>query len=166
MKKRKKKKEKAKELIEGRNVIDIDDERKARRERLSQQADASRRKRGEKSIKQEMLEELARGEEQQEKPAERKRRKKKKITSPVVKITVVGIVVFMAVLLICSVGKIVELKIQESHAEAEIERLKEEKALLEEQVQQIGSDTYMEQQARDLLKMARQGEVIYILDGE
>ena len=37
---------------------------------------------------------------------------------------------------------------------------------LEKQVNQIGSDAYMEKQAREWLKMAKQGEIIYVNDDD
>ncbi len=171
MAKRRKKKQKAKELTE-QNIIDIDARREERRMKLRAEAEAERAKRGEKSIMQEMMDDMARGDERYEyheedaavKRSKKRREKKKKgAMSTHRKIGIVVIIIVLAAL-IFSVGNIIKLKIQQNEAERKLAELQEEKADLEKQVDQIGSDAYMEKQAREWLKMAKQGELIYVYD--
>lgn len=168
MAKRKKKKQKAKELTDP-NVIDIDAKREERRRRLKAEAEASRAKRGEKSIMQEMLDDISRGDEPQEIERSDKKngRKKKKKRSKSVSMKIcIAVVIVVLVGLCFSIGNIISLKIQQSEAERQLAELKEEKAALEKQVAQLGSAEYMEKQAREWLKMAKQGEIIYVTDGD
>lgn len=172
MAKRRKKKQKAKELTQ-QNIIDIDARREERRLKLRAEAEAERARRGEKSIMQEMMDDMARGDERFErnkkedeafKRSKRRREKKKKgAMSAQKKISVIVIIVVLAAL-IFSVGNIIKLEIQQNEAERRMAELETEKADLEKQVNQIGTDTYMEKQAREWLKMAKQGELIYVYD--
>lgn len=172
MAKRRKKKQKAKELTE-QNIIDIDARREERRLKLRAQAEAERARRGEKSIMQEMMDDMARGDERFErneeedeavKRSKRRREKKKKgAMSAQKKIGVIVIIVVLAAL-IFSVGNIIKLEIQQNEAERRLAELEAEKADIEKQVDQIGTDSYMEKQAREWLKMAKQGELIYVYD--
>ena len=50
---------------------------------------------------------------------------------------------------------------QEREARQTVAQLEKEKADLERQVGDLGSQEYIEKQARDWLKMAQQGEIIY-----
>lgn len=171
MAKRRKKKQKARELTE-KNIIDINARREERRLKLRAEAEAERARRGEKSIMQEMMDDMARGDERFENKEEdeavkrsKKRREKKKkgAMSAQKKIGVIVIIVVLAAL-IFSVGNIIKLKIQQNEAERSLAELEAEKADLEKQVNQIGTDSYMEKQAREWLKMAKQGELIYVND--
>lgn len=168
MAKRKKKRQKAKELTDP-NVIDIDDKREERRRRLRAEAEASRAKRGEKSIMQEMLDEISRGDEREiPKPPENTKTSKKKKKRPMsfqMKICLTVVAVIIAALCF-SIGNIVNLKIQQAEAERKLAELTEEKEALEKEVAQLGSSEYMEKQAREWLKMAKQGEIIYVTDGD
>lgn len=171
MAKRRKKKQKARELTE-KNIIDINAKREERRLKLRAEAEAERARRGEKSIIQEMMDDMARGDERFENKEEdeavkrsKKRREKKKkgAMSAQKKIGVIVIIVVLAAL-IFSVGSIIKLKIQQNEAERRLAELEAEKADIEKQVSQIGTDSYMEKQAREWLKMAKQGELIYVND--
>ncbi len=171
MAKRRKKKQKARELTE-KNIIDINAKREERRLKLRAEAEAERARRGEKSIIQEMMDDMARGDERFENKEEdeavkrsKKRREKKKkgAMSAQKKIGVIVIIVVLAAL-IFSVGNIIKLKIQQNEAERRLAELEAEKADIEKQVSQIGTDSYMEKQAREWLKMAKQGELIYVND--
>lgn len=171
MAKRRKKKQKAKELTE-QNIIDMDAKRQERRRKLRAEAEVERAKRGEKSIMQEMMDEMARGDERYEphgadavakRDKKRREKKKKGAMSPQKKMAIVVIIVILAAL-IFSVGNIIKLQVQQNEAERKLAELQSEKEELEKQVDQIGSDTYMEKQAREWLKMAKQGEIIYMYD--
>ncbi len=173
MAKRRKKKQKAKELTE-QNIIDIDARREERRLKLRAEAEAERARRGEKSIMQEMMDDMARGDERFEtreedeavKRSKKRREKKKKGAMSAQKKIAILVIIVVVGALIFSVGKIVKLKIQQNEAEHKLEELEAEKADLEKQVNQIGTDSYMEKQAREWLKMAKQGEIIYVYDDD
>jgi cell division protein FtsB len=76
------------------------------------------------------------------------------------------VIIIVLVMLIFSVGRIVSLMMQMNQMEKELDELNAEKKELEEQVGQIGTDAYTEKQAREWLKMAKQGELIYTTDGD
>ena len=65
-----------------------------------------------------------------------------------------------------SLGNIIHLKIEQAHAENELAALQKQQEELQEEADRIGTGEYMEQQARDWLKMAKQGEIIYEFDGD
>jgi cell division protein FtsB len=166
---KKQKKKKKRKGSESKNIIDIETRREERRKELRAEAEASRAKRGEKSIMQEMLDEIERGDEydmayKPEKKTEKKKAKKKK-PSFATKLCL-AVVIVVGIALIFSIGNIVSLKVQEIQAEAELAALQEQKAELERQVEEIGSDEYMERQAREWLKMAKEGEIIYSDNGD
>jgi len=161
MGKRKKRAHKTRDLIENEKVIDLDAEREARRAQLRAEADASRKKRGAKSIRAEVMEEVSATEpveETVEKPAPKKKRRKP--LSLKLKLCIAALVVAMIIMLF-SMGNIVSLKMQEREAKQTVAQLEKEKADLERQVGDLGSQEYIEKQARDWLKMAQQGEIIY-----
>ena len=162
MGKRKKRSLKTKELIENEKVIDLDEQREARRAKLRAEADASRKKRGAKSIRTEVLEEIAAGEEIEEPEVVEapKKKKRRKPLSMQLKLCIFALIVAMIIMLF-SMGNIVSLKMQERQAKQTVSQLQKEKAELERQVGDLGSQEYIEKQARDWLKMAQQGEIIY-----
>lgn len=172
MAKRRKKKQKAKELTKDK-IIDIDTEREERRLRLRREAELSRAKRGEKSLVQEMFDEMTRGDEPQAaekekqeaagKSGKNKKNAKKKRRSPQLKVAIAVIIVVL-ILLAFSIGNIINLKMQESEAKSRLEELSAEKEELEQQVSELGTDAYMEEQAREWLRMAKQGEIIYNIE--
>ena len=155
MAKRRKKKQKARELTE-QNIIDIDSKRDERRQKLRKQAEAERAKRGEKSIMQEMMDDMSRGDERYEpreqdeaaKRSKKRREKKKKGAMSTQKKIAIAVIIVVLAALAFSVGNIINLKIQKNEAERKLAELQEEKDDLEKQVSQIGSDAYMEKQAR------------------
>ena len=173
MAKRRKKKQKARELTE-QNIIDIDSKRDERRQKLRRQAEAERAKRGEKSIMQEMMDDMSRGDERYEpreqdeaaKRSKKRREKKKKGAMSTQKKIAIAVIIVVLAALVFSVGNIINLKIQKNEAERKLAELQEEKDDLEKQVSQIGSDAYMEKQAREWIKMAKQGEIIYVNDDD
>lgn len=83
-----------------------------------------------------------------------------------VKIAVIAVAVIALICLSCSIWKIVSLKIEESRSRDRIAELKEEKKELEEEVSGIGTEEYIEEQARQWLKMAKSGEIIYVFGNE
>lgn len=162
MAKRKKRSQKTKDLIENEKVIDLDTEREARRAKLRAEADASRKKRGAKSIRAEVMEEIEIDDRTAEEPEVEVKAKKKrrKPLSLKLKLCIAALVVALIIMLF-SMGNIISLKMQEREAKQTVSQLEKEKADLERQVGDLGSQEYIEKQARDWLKMAQQGEIIY-----
>ena len=163
------------------NIIDLDAKKEKRRQERRAAAEELRKKRGKKSLKQTMMDEVAADELHEDRQSyssdyrigmsdagaaalDRKsmRGRRKKGMSTAMKILIaVVIVVFLAMSM--SIKQIVSLKIQESEAEERVKLLREQKEKLEADTAQIGTDENIEKQARNWLKMAKQGETLYII---
>lgn len=162
-------------------VIDLDAQRETRRRQLREAAAESRRRRGVPDREYEYdyygyrtdgaapesggeISEPAEGESKSAAGSRKKREKKKKSTPVKLAILIVAVVVIICVL--CSVWNILSLKLEEGRAKDKIAELEEEKAELQKEVDKIGTEEYIEEQARTWLKMAKSGEIIYIFDEE
>ena len=162
-------------LVDADTVIDLDAQREARRRQLREAAAESRRRRGvpdndrsgydyygdPAGTRTSVLEEekTADGEIKGE---QRTGQKKKRLTP--VRIAVIAAALIALIGLVCSIWKIVSLKIEEKEKRSQIEALKEEEAALEKEAGNIGTEEYIEEQARQWLKMAKSGEIIYVFD--
>jgi len=75
------------------------------------------------------------------------------------------VIIFLifGIFFIRTVWNIVSVKIEYANVSTKNEQLKEQKDRLEEQLANVESDEYVEQQARDILKMIKPGETMYIL---
>ena len=179
---RKRRKKKKGTVIDADTVIDLDAQREARRRQLREAAAESRRRRGvpdpersgydyygyrpetsqdEKEETETDPEEVPEGDLKKEKRSGRKR----KPMTPA-RIVVIVVVVIALICLSCSIWKIVSLKLEESRSRDRIAELKEEKKELQEEVSGIGTEAYIEEQARQWLKMAKSGEIIYVFGSE
>ena len=71
-----------------------------------------------------------------------------------------------ALLVVCavSISNIFKLHREQAMLKAENERLQEEKASLEVELENVNDLDYIEEQARKLLKMIKPGEVMFVLD--
>jgi len=127
-------------------VIDINQAREARREKRA--LAESRRQKREKPDKEELSRRMT-----------GKRSRKRMIY---------GFVALALVLLIgYSVFSLITLKMEAARAKQELGELKREKAALVEELKHVNSDEYIEQKAREELKMILPGETLYIIsDGE
>lgn len=167
---RKKKTQKDREVLYSDNsVIDIDKEREARRLELRRKAEAKQRRTGRKSIKEEMMEEVRAAEQPEEansegKAAAVKMPRRKALSTP--KKLLLILLVLLLIVFAVSIGSIVQLKQQESAAEQEVAELKVQKAELQKKVSDLDSDEYIERQARNWLKMAKQGDMVYVMEGD
>ena len=94
------------------------------------------------------------------------KKQKKKRPKPVALKIIVGVLIVVGIALAFSLGNIIHLKIEQAHAENELAALQKQQEELQEEADRIGTSEYMEQQARDWLKMAKQGEIIYEFDGD
>jgi len=77
----------------------------------------------------------------------------------------VYLVVFIviAILIVTTAFNIITLKMEQAKARDELLQLNEMKARLQEEISHIDSEEYIEQQARQQLKMIFPGETLYIL---
>ncbi len=82
----------------------------------------------------------------------------------------VGVFVIVGLMVIYSVGSsvvnMVELQKERAETEARLAQLQRQKGTLEEELKQVNTDEYVEQQARSELKMVKPGEILYLLTGE
>lgn len=74
-----------------------------------------------------------------------------------------AIVLAIAILIGTSVFRLISLKLEESKAEANLESLKQEQKELQEELSLVYSKEYIEQQAREQLRMIYPGETLYVL---
>lgn len=163
------------------NIINMEMQREVRRQKLRVEADALRKKRGAKSIQEQMMEEVAvsnmitegytnpdvsdirqTAESIKKKKGVKVKKHKKPITAQ--KKMAMIVLTIVAVMTAYSIWNILSLKIQEREARSEIELLKQRKAELTQQAAELGSNAYVEQQARNWLKMAKHGEIVYVLE--
>ena len=69
----------------------------------------------------------------------------------------------VAVIIGTSVFNVISLKMEEAHAKAELSALEAEKKALQEELSVVDSKEYIEQQAREQLRMIQPGETLYVL---
>lgn len=74
-----------------------------------------------------------------------------------------AIILFFIGVISVSTFKIVNLVMEKEEALLRLTTLEQEKAKLEEELARVGSDEYIEQQARDQLNMIMPGETLYVL---
>ncbi|NLP29953.1 MAG: hypothetical protein GX363_02345 [Clostridiales bacterium] len=77
-----------------------------------------------------------------------------------------GIFVIIVLIIGASVYNVLSLKFEEARAISELESLYSEKERLEEELSHVDSKEYIEQQARDELRMIYPGEVLYVITEE
>lgn len=166
-KRRKKKSQKDREILYGEKVINLDDKRAARRAERSRKAEARRKKRGVKSIEEQMLEQAELREHPEgtsrEPAAAVKRPRRRKLTTG--KLVIIVLIIVVLAVTVKSAGNIIKLKHEENAVKQEIVSLQAQKKDLQKQVNELDSSEYIEQQARNWLKMARQGDMVYIMNG-
>ena len=74
-------------------------------------------------------------------------------------------VVLVIIVIIASAYNIVALKIERTAAVSQLESLEREREFLKEELNKVGGKEYIEQQAREQLKMILPGETLYVLKG-
>ncbi|MCQ2550962.1 MAG: septum formation initiator family protein [Clostridia bacterium] len=90
--------------------------------------------------------------------------KKKKLNR--VNVIKIAIALLVAIFVIVSAKSIISLKIEQSHLKAENQKLIEQRDDLKKQKDNIDSKEYVEKQARDVLKMVKPGEKIFVLEDD
>lgn len=137
----KKKKRRSREFKNNSQVIDIEEARQARKRKREDAAEKKYRVRKTKSVI-------------TQRQAGKKARRR-----------MVYLVIFIAILgvIAASAFNIVSLKLTEAKTMKEQQALMEQKEKLERIYSQVNSPEYIEQQARQQLKMIQPGEILYIL---
>ena len=79
---------------------------------------------------------------------------------------VFAIVVILAIFVGMSVKNVLELSLEQHQLKKENASLKEKKAALEKEFENINDKDYIEEQARKQLNMVKPGEIVYIIEGE
>ena len=127
------------------------------------------------SFTQDLLEREDQSEEQRERREERmqKHEYKVKVTNPARqkrarnrRRTVLVLVLFVAVaagFAMRAVQKMISLSQERVQVQAQLDALEKRRSELENELLQVNSDEYVEQQARSQLHMIRPGEVLYIV---
>lgn len=95
--------------------------------------------------------------------AKRKKRNSSQAVSKMIA-SIVGIILLL--ILLSSVNNLVDLKQREHEAQLEVANLQAQKTEMEKRAEDAETDEYIEQQARTWLKMARKGDMIYIMNGD
>lgn len=131
----------SKEFKNSSQVIDIEEAREVRRHKREEAADKKNKGRKSKTV-------------MTERRASKKARRR-----------IVYLIIFLVIIIVIgvSVFNIVSLIINEAKLEKEQEALLQQKARLENELSQIDSLEYIEQQARQQLKMIKPGEILYVL---
>ncbi len=169
---KRKNRKKQQSVIDTDTVIDLDAQREARRQQLREAAAEARRRRGMEGAEAEVSgsdyygfkpEAPPETEAVQEEQKAAPKKKRKKGSAPV-RIAVFAIAFIAVICVACSGWNILSLKMEEKAKRELIVQLEAEKKELLSEVGSIGTEEYIEQQARQWLKMAKSGEIIYIFD--
>jgi cell division protein DivIC len=126
------------------NIIDLSEAREKRR--LKRAQELNKRKKG----------------IQRPKRIKATRTKRQIIKSNRIRYTILVLSFFLLLFLGFSTFTIVTLKMQENQALALSEKLKNDKAKLQNELKLINTPEYLEQQARLQLKMIKPGELLYV----
>lgn len=99
-------------------------------------------------------------EEEQNRP----NRKKKKPVLNRARIIACIVILLVGAVVGVSLKNIISLKIEQSRLEKENQKLTQEKKDLEEELENIGSKEYIEKEAREVLKMVKPNEKLFIIE--
>lgn len=137
----KKKKRRSREFKNGSQVIDLEEARQRRKQKREEAAEKKSKGRKTKSIV-------------TERQAGKKARRR---------LVYFFAFLFIACMIGASVFNVISLKMAESQTVKENKELMEQKKRLETIYSQVNSPEYIEQQARQQLKMIKPGEILYVL---
>ncbi len=137
----KKKKRRSREFKNNSQVIDIEEARQSRKQKREDAAEKKYKVRKTKSVV-------------TQRQAGKKARRR--MVYFVIFLIIIGIIVVSAL-------NIINLKLTEARTMKEQQTLMQEKEKLEKVYSQVNSPEYIEQQARQQLKMIKPGEILYIL---
>lgn len=92
------------------------------------------------------------------------RKKKKKVVWNKARIITLVVILFAGAFVSVSLKNIISLKIEQNRLEKENERLIEEKAEKQEELKNANTRENIERQAREILKMVKPNEKIFIIE--
>ena len=140
----KRKRRRSREFKEKNSTVDIEEARARRREKreamLAEREAAARNVRIKKEV------------------SKRMRAKKRKKA-----LMYLGVVAFLCVIFAASVWNVVSVRLQYSNVKKEQAELTEQKDRLTKELENVDNLEYVEQEARELLRMTKPGELLYIL---
>lgn len=94
------------------------------------------------------------------------KRKKNRKSFSLKRVIAFIVCIILALIILFSLNNIVTLKQKEKKANQELSDLKIQRAELRQKVKELDSREYIEHHARTWLKMAREGDRIYIMNGD
>ena len=81
-----------------------------------------------------------------------------------------ALLVLIGVFVVLTVGRsvvtLIELESEKAETQRKLAQLERQQGSLEEELLQVNTDEYVEQQARSELKMVKPGEILYLMTGE
>ena len=95
---------------------------------------------------------------------ERRRNRIRRLNHIRIAIFVVVVVLFVVVTM--SINNVFDLTLEQHELKKQNEDLKEQKAALEKEFENINDKNYIEEQAREQLNMVKPGEIVYIIEEE
>lgn len=95
---------------------------------------------------------------------ERRRNRIRRLNHIRIAIFVVVVVLFVVVTM--SIKNVFDLTLEQHELKKQNEDLKEQKAALEKEFENINDKNYIEEQAREQLNMVKPGEIVYIIEEE
>lgn len=103
-----------------------------------------------------------------EKNAPKGQRKKRKKTFQINRSNVIklAVILLIALFVFISAKNIISLKIEQHNLQQQNQSLTEEKKDLQKELDNIGEKEYIEKQARELLKMVKPNEKIFVIEEE
>ena len=104
--------------------------------------------------------------DQERNSARKEKRRRQARARSMVLIAIIVALLAMVALLGKNIFTLWDLRAEKAAAEAELESLQNQKGALEEELEQVNSDEYIEQQARSDLKMIKPGEILYLFKGK
>lgn len=95
---------------------------------------------------------------------ERRKQRIKRINH--LRMGIFAVVIILAFVVGMSVKNVLELSLEQHQLKQENAELKEKKAALEKEFENINDKNYIEEQARKQLNMVKPGEIVYIIEEE
>lgn len=141
-------KRRSREFKNNSRVIDIEEARKQRLEKRR-----AERKKEEERIKR------SAGRNTRGKMAIRRNRNRRRILIGIIVVAIIGAIAF-------SLFNIISLKREQSQMREQQEALEKEKAQLEKELSEINDPENLEEQARDQLRLIKEGEYLYLFPEE
>lgn len=99
-------------------------------------------------------------------PKGQRTKKKKKLNLNRSNIIKLAVIVLIGLFVVISAKNIISLKVEQHQLQEQNQSLTQEKKDLQKELDNIGEREYIEKQARELLKMVKPNEKIFVIDKE